>query len=106
MGSHVIVEAHRGAGLELVLGDPREMGQHAVDLGHGIVEPVHHGIDLGAQAGGQDDGLLQVPAVTEGTEHLVQVGVADGHRLEEREGGLLVLEPYDDDGHADPSWVG
>jgi len=41
--------------------------------------------------------------VAQRRQDLVQISVADRHRLEEREGGLLVLEPYDDDGHADPS---
>jgi hypothetical protein len=33
----------------------------------------------------------------------VQISVADRHRLEQCEGGLLVLKPYDDDGHPDAS---
>jgi hypothetical protein len=41
--------------------------------------------------------------VAQGAQHLVQIRVTDRHRLEEREGGLLVLEPNDDDGHADAS---
>ena len=82
------------------------LGQHLVDLGHRIVEAIHDGVDLGAQAGGEDHGLLQVAAVAQCGQHLVQVRVADRHRLEKREGGLLVLEPNDDDGHAFASSVG
>ena len=84
----------------------RVLGQHVVDLGHGVVEAVDHGVHLGAQAGREHDRLLDVAAVAQRAERLVQVGVRDGRRLEQRQRGLRVLEPYDDDGHSVPSWVG
>ena len=84
----------------------RVLGQDVVDLRHGVVEPVHHRVDLGAQAGREHDRLLDVAAVVQRAERLVQVGVGDRRRLEQRQRGLRVLEPYDDDGHSVPSWVG
>ena len=51
VGGDVVVEADGGAGRQLVGRDPGVLGQHLVDLGHRIVEAVHHGVDLGAQAG-------------------------------------------------------
>ena len=41
--------------------------------------------------------------MAEGRQNLVLIRVTERHRLEERERGLLVLEPYNDDGHADAS---
>ena len=87
----------RGAGL---------LGEDVVDLRHGVVEAVDHGVDLGAQAGREHHGLLDVAPVAERAQRLVQVRVGDGRCLEQRQGGLRVLEPYDDDGHSVPSWVG
>ena len=84
----------------------RVLGEDVVDLRHGVVEAVDHRVDLGAQAGREHDRLLHVAAVVQRAEHLVQVGVGDGRRLEQRQRGLRVLEPYDDDGHSVPSWVG
>ena len=106
VGGDVVVEADGGPRRQLVGRDAGVLGEDLVDLGHRIVEAVDDRIDLGAQAGREDHGLLQVAAVAQRRQHLVQISVADRHRLEEREGGLLVLEPYDDDGHADASWVG
>ena len=106
VGGDVVVEADGGPRRQLVGGHAGVLGEHLVDLGHRIVEAVDDRVDLGAQAGREDHGLLQVAAVAQRRQHLVQVSVADRHRLEKREGGLLVLEPYDDDGHADASSVG
>ena len=106
VGGHVVVEAEGGVGGELLHGEVRVLGQDVVDLRHGVVEAVDHGVHLGAQAGREHHGLLDVAAVVQRAERLVQVGVGDGHRLEQRQRGLRVLEPYDDDGHSVPSWVG
>jgi hypothetical protein len=104
MGRHVVVEADRGMRRQLLDGDAGLVGQDFVHLGHRIVEAIHDGVDLRPQARREHHHLLQIATVTEVRQHLVQVRVTERHRLEEREGGLLVLEPYDDDGHADASW--
>ena len=106
VGGHVVVEADDGVGRQLLHGAVRVLGQDVVDFRHGVVEAVDHGVDLGAQAGREHDRLLDVAAVAQRAQGLVQVGVGDGRRLEERQRGLRVLEPYDDDGHSVPSWVG
>ena len=106
VGGDVVVEADAGVGRQLLHRDAGVLGEDLVDLGHGVVEAVHHGVDLGAQAGREHHRLLDVAAVAQLAEHLVQVGVADGSRLEQGQRGLRVLEPYDDDGHSVPSWVG
>ena len=82
------------------------LGEHVVDLGHRVVEAVDDRVDLGAQTGREHHALLDVAAVAECREHLVQVVLADRSRFEEGQRGLRVLEPYDDDGHSIPSWVG
>ena len=82
------------------------LGQDVVDLGHRVVEAVDHGVDLGAQAGREDHRLEHVAPVAQRAQHLVQVLVGYGRRLEQWQRCLGVLEPYDDDGHSDPSWVG
>ena len=106
VGGDVVVEADGGVGGELLHREARMLGEDVVDLRHGVVEAVHHRVDLGAQAGREDHGLLDVAAVAQRAERLVQVGVGDGRGLEQRQRGLRVLEPYDDDGHSVPSWVG
>ncbi len=103
---HVVVEPHGGARRQIVGGHARVFGEDLVDLRHRAVETVHHGVHLGAQAGGQHHRLLQGSAG----------GAARRARGADRrrsppprravEGGLLVLEPYDDDGHALPFSVG
>ena len=106
VGGHVVVEADGGVGRQLLHREVRVLGQDVVDLRHGVVEAVHHGVHLGAQAGREHDRLLDVAAVVQRAERLVQIGVGDGRRLEQRQRGLRVLEPYDDDGHSVPSCIG
>ena len=65
MGGHVVVEAHGGVRGQLLHRETGMLGEHVVDLRHGVVEAVHHGVHLGAQAGREDHGLLDVALVTE-----------------------------------------
>ena len=75
-------------------------GQELLELGHAVVEPLDHGIDLGAQAGGQDDGLGQVGLVPQPAEGLGQGALGHRHPLEQVERGLALLEADDDHRHA------
>ncbi len=99
VGGDVVVEAEDGVKGELFDRDLRLLGQDVVDLGDGVVEPVHHRVDLGAQAGREHDRLLHVALVAQRAERLVQVRLRDRRGLEQRQGRLRVLQPYDDDGH-------
>jgi hypothetical protein len=63
------------------------------------VEPLDDGVDLGAQAGGEDDDLGEVGTVPEVAEGLRELGVAHRHALEHVERHGALVEPYDDDRH-------
>ena len=102
----VVVEADQGVERQLLDRDAGLLGEDVVDLGHRVVEAVHHRVDLGPQAGREHDRLLHVAPVAEGAQRLVQVRVGDRRGLEQRQRGLRVLQPYDDDGHSESSWVG
>ncbi len=106
VGGDVVIEADDGVGGQLLHRQVRVVGQDVVDLRHGVVEAVHHGVHLGAQACREHHRLLDVAAVVQRAERLVQIDVGHRRRLEERQRGLCVLEPYDNDGHAVPSCVG
>ncbi len=106
VGGDVVVEANGGVGGQLLLRGAGLLGQHVIDFGDRVVEAVDHRVDLGAQAGRQHHRLLDVATVAQGAEHFVQVGIANGRRLQQGQRGLCVLEPYNDDGQPVPSRVG
>jgi len=51
----------------------------------GVVEPVDDGVDLRAQARGEEHGLFEVHAVAQPPEHLGQVGLTDRDPFEQFE---------------------
>ena len=74
-------------------------GQKLLQLGHAVVEPLDHGVDLGAQAGGQDDRLGQVGLVPQPAQGLGQGALGHRHPLEQIERGVALLEADDDHRH-------
>ena len=54
---HGVVEEHRPVSLEDLDRAPGHRRQELLEVGHPFVEPLDHGVELGPQAGGQDDHL-------------------------------------------------
>ena len=80
-------------------GLPLIVARNSLQLGHAVVEPLDDGIDLGAEAGREDDRLGEVGLVPQPSERLGQRALGHGHPLEEIEGGLALLEADDDHRH-------
>ena len=64
------------------------------------VEAAGVGVDLGPQAGRDDDRLAQVIPAGEVVQRLGRPGGRHRHRFEDPERGGAVVESYDDDRHA------
>ena len=68
-------------------------GQELLDLGHAVVEALDHRVDLGAQAGRQDDRLGQVGLVPQAPERLGEGALGDRHPVEQVEGDWRCSRP-------------
>jgi hypothetical protein len=81
----VVVEADGEVALDLVDGQVGLLGKEHADLVDRVVEPVDDGVDLRAQARGEEHGLFEVHAVAQPPEHLGQVGLTDRDPFEQFE---------------------
>ena len=68
VGGDVVVEADDRVLGELLDRKAGVLGEDVVDLGHGVVEAVDDGVDLGAQAGREHHRFLDVAAVAQRAE--------------------------------------
>ena len=97
-GRRVVVDVEVVA--EVLGREEGDLGEEVADVLVGAVEALGDGVDLGAVARGEHDGLGHVGAGDEVVQGLRQRGITDGHALEEVERRAAVVQPDDDDGHA------
>ena len=76
-----------------------DLAEELLELGHTVVEALDHRIDLGAQAGRQEDRLGEVRLVPEAAERLGKPGVGHRDPVEEVGRGVLLFEADDDHRH-------
>ncbi len=100
MFGHVVVEADGEMLGQRVDGAAADRGQELLELGDTVMEPLDHGVDLGAQARGEDDHLGQIGLVPQPAEGLRQRALGHRHPLEQIEGGVALLEADDDHRHS------
>ena len=83
-------------------------GQELLDLGHRVVEPVDHGVDLGPQAGRQQHRLLEVRPVAQRAQHLGEVVLGDRRPARAGRagpGGARALRRRRTTGREPPRWA-
>jgi len=102
MVGHLVVEPHGQMAVEQLGRAAGDGGQEVLEVGDALVEPLDHGVDLGAQARRQDDRLGDVRLVPETTERLRQGALGHRHPLQEVEGGLALLYANHDYRHLCP----
>ena len=102
MPGHGVVEEHRPAPLQSLDRAPGHAGEELLEVGDALVEPLDHGVQLGAQAGRQHHDLGQVGPVAQSRDHLAEVVLGDRHPLEHVQGDLVLLESNDDHGQRLP----
>ena len=99
MVGHVVVEAHREVVGERFERATAHGGQEFLQVVHALVEPLDDRIDLGPEAGGQDDHLGEVGPVAQAAQRLGQLGLGHRHPFQQVERRVALLETDDDHRH-------
>ena len=101
VGDAALLVVHEQVRLEVVAVDRAGLRQGRGDVGEGTVEGEALGIDLGAVARREHDGLGDVLGAQHGgLEGGARLGV-EGDRLEQRQGRAVVRQAEDDEAHDD-----
>ena len=92
MKDHGVVEMNGQLLRKLLDGRTGRRRQELLKVGDPLVEALDHRVELGAEAGGQDDHLEQVGTVAQCRERLREILFEDRDALEHVERCSLVLE--------------